>query len=359
MNRKLRSIQEFLAPGTVSHSSLPPMEAGLRPNADLESAREVTEKGSYEPEDVIWASPGVAWFTSGMSVFETTEAGIRKVADLGGPGGSIELFGGLIVIAVEGRGLVSVDPDGGVRELCNAESVLKCVTDMAALTDGTLLVTIGSQQFSADEWSRALLAKDSTGLIVKVTDGTAQVVATDLAWPGGICQLDDQEILLSVGFSHLIERRWLSTLDKRERVVRKNLPVYPGRIRRCDEGWWIAAPYARNRFTELIMDEPKLLSEMVEGIDPPLWPVPRLRDTTPYTDVLQMGQLRMLGVLKAWAPPRSYGLLFLLDGAGRVVRSHHSRVDGHRHGITGMASFGGRLMATGKGCQTLLEIGGA
>jgi hypothetical protein len=246
-----------------------------------------------------------------------------------------------------------------VKELSTDKSVRTCVTDMAALTDGTLLVTVGSQQFTPDEWSRALLAKDASGLIVKVTDGIALIVATDLAWPAGICQLDDQEILLSVAFSHAIERRWLSALDKRERLMRKNLPVYPGRIRKCNEGWWIAAPYARNRITELIMDEPKLLSEMVEGIDPPLWPVPRLRDTTPYTDVLQMGQLRMLGVLKPWAPPRSYGLLFLLDAAGRVVRSHHSRVDGRYHGITGMAADGDRLMATGKGCQTLLEVGGA
>lgn len=71
-----------------------------------------------------------------------------------------------------------------------------------------------------------------------------------------------------------------------------NLPVYPGRIASAGTDFWIAAPYVRNRVTEMLLDEPQLVSEMTTSINQDEWFVPRLRPVSPYTDTMQMGQLR-------------------------------------------------------------------
>jgi hypothetical protein len=160
-----------------------------------------------------------------------------------------------------------------------------------------------------------------------------------------------------VAFSHAhrIERRETAALG-RGRVVLERMAFYPGRIRAGGGGWWVAVPFLRNRATELILSEPDMRDDMVASVDEGQWLVPSLRRENIYLDPLQMGQLRVLGVLKPWAPPRSYGLVFLLGTDGRVVESQHSRVDGQRHGITGVAEGGGRVVVAGKGCRTLLGL---
>ena len=56
---------------------------------------------------------------------------------------------------------------------------------------------------------------------------------------------------------------------------------------------------------------PFVLAEMTASISPSEWFVPRLRVEDPFTDTMQMGQLRVLGEVKSWAPspiPRIQGL---------------------------------------------------
>jgi hypothetical protein len=132
--------------------------------------------------------------------------------------------------------------------------------------------------------------------------------------------------------------------------------LYPGRAFHTDDGWWVTAPYVRNRVTALLLDEPELVAEMVATINPDEWFIPRLRSDNPYTDPLQMGQLRTLGVVKPWAPPRSYGLAFRIEHDGRIAESLHSRVDGDRHGITGVVVDGDRVIVAARGFRSLLAI---
>ena len=66
--------------------------------------------------------------------------------------------------------------------------------------------------------------------------------------------------------------------------------------------------------------------------------------------------LRVLGVVKSWAPARSCGLVFRMDRTGRVVESAHARVDSNRHGVTGVAARGGQVIAAARGHRNLLKL---
>lgn len=355
MSRRLNAVKEWINPAWVRHASLPPMEAGLRPNSLLDHANPLLADLEREPDDVLIADDSKVVFSAGHELCELSSGSVRTMADLGAPVGALVHHEDVVIASVDGRGLAAIDRDGKTTDLCDDPS-LRCMTDLAVLPDGSLLAAVGSTQHSIDDWPRALIAGDRSGRLIRIVDGQAVVVASGLAWPSGVEAGDDGEVLVTLSLGHRIEARSLGALGQRGRPVLRNLPVYPGRIARCDEGWWIAAPYVRNRATELVLDEPQVCREMIETVHPKDWLVPRIRSDNPYTDCLQMGQLRVLGVLKPWAPPRSYGLAFLLGRDGRIAASAHSRVDGERHGITGVAAKGNRVVLAGRGCRSLLEL---
>jgi hypothetical protein len=63
-----------------------------------------------------------------------------------------------------------------------------------------------------------------------------------------------------------------------------------------------------------------------------------------------------MGVLKPWAPPRSYGLVIKVAADGRIERSLHSLVDGHHHGVTAVAEHAGALYVASKGSGRVLKV---
>ncbi|WP_054680968.1 hypothetical protein [Microbacterium sp. No. 7] len=350
----LRTIKEFINPDSVSYPSISPFEAGLRPNALLDEGRPILgNDAGHEPDDVAFFEDGTLVFSSGTSLFTVSGGDVRTLAGFDGRTGAIEVIFGEAVTAVEGLGIVGVRLDGTVRTVNDDPLVQRGVTDLALLPDGDILVTIGS---SADSpWSLALARKEATGRIVRVSGDRTSVEASGLPWPSGIA-VAGSEVLLSLSFAHRIERRPLEVLGAAGSGVVGNLPVYPGRITSAGGHWWVAAPFARNRMTELLLDEPEFLEEMVATIDPDQWFVPRLRNDNHFTSVAQYGAVRVHGVIKPWAPPRSYGLFFEIDRFGRVSRSAHSRADGDRHGITGIAVSGDTVVAAAQGYRDLLAV---
>jgi hypothetical protein len=348
-------VKEFLRPASVKHHSLPPLEAGLRPNSRLEQAVPLTPPGDYEPDDVCTLESGGLRFTAGTAVFAWEAGNVKELADVGGPVGPMVRRENELIVGVDGRGLVSVSDAGQCRELCTDPAVQRGVTDLAVRPDGSLVVAVGSTEVGADGWARALIAGHRTGRLVTVDGGRAEVIGERLPWPSGVAVEPDGSLLLSLSQAHRIERRNLSHPDRGDAVL-DNLAFYPGRIRVSPQGWWVAAPYLRNRATELLLSEPEMRDDMVSTVGEAQWLLPSLRRENIYLDPLQMGQLRVLGVLKPWAPPRSYGLVFLFGGDGRVIESHHSRADGTRHGITGVDEAGGRVVVAGRGCRALLEL---
>jgi hypothetical protein len=95
---------------------------------------------------------------------------------------------------------------------------------------------------------------------------------------------------------------------------------------------------------------------MMREIAPEHWIAPRLRSGETYLEPMQGAHLRTMGVLKPWAPPRSYGLVIRLSAAGKPLYSLHSRVDGINHGIVAAAESGGFLYLLAKGPGRLLRL---
>lgn len=349
MSPVLDTVKEWLNPNWGRARTVPPMDTGLRPNLRLDAAAELVPAGEYEPDDVVATAAGLV-FSSGNDVFAVRADEVTRLVSFGGTVTALTVRDDQIVAAVEGRGLVSVAQSGETEDLCTDAPVTGGVTALA--TDGAaLLATVGSTKVS--EWSRALVSGDRSGLLVRVDGARAEVVAERLAWPSGV-GVAAGEVLLSLSLDHRIEAR--SAPGGRGRVLSANLPVYPGRVHVAGDDWWFAAPYIRNRVTELLLDEPGLLAEMTEKISPEEWFVPRLRAGDPFTDTMQMGQLRVLGVVKSWAPARSCGLVFRTDSTGRVAESAHARVDSPRHGVTGLTVHNGHVIAAARGGRNLLRL---
>ena len=95
---------------------------------------------------------------------------------------------------------------------------------------------------------------------------------------------------------------------------------------------------------------------MMKEIAPEHWIAPRLRSGQSFLEPMQGAHLRTMGVLKPWAPPRSYGLVIRLSPEGTPLYSLHSRVDGINHGIVAAAEIGGFLYMLAKGPGRLIRL---
>jgi hypothetical protein len=63
-----------------------------------------------------------------------------------------------------------------------------------------------------------------------------------------------------------------------------------------------------------------------------------------------------MGIMKPWAPPRSYGLVIRLAADGSPRYSLHSRADGVNHGIVAAVECGGDLVMIAKGPGRILKL---
>ena len=108
-----------------------------------------------------------------------------------------------------------------------------------------------------------------------------------------------------------------------------HLPVYPSRLSPAAAGgFWLTAFVARTQLVEFVLREPAYRRRMMAEIDPQYWIAPRLSSGQSFKEPMQGAHIKTMGVIKPWAPPRSYGLVIRLDADGAPLYSLHSRVDG-------------------------------
>jgi len=95
---------------------------------------------------------------------------------------------------------------------------------------------------------------------------------------------------------------------------------------------------------------------MIAEIEPEYWVVPRLNSGNSFKEPLQGAHIKTMGMLKPWAPPRSYGLVIRLGADGLPRYSVHSRADGINHGIVAAAELNGDLIMIAKGPGRVLKL---
>lgn len=351
MSGRLQTVKELINPGWVRHPSVPPLEAGLRPNDKLDGGEVLLR--DFEADDLAsW--DGTVALSRGREVHLLEGRSVRLLATFEGEVSALAASAQGLLVAVRGTGIVAVDRDGTPRLLHGDSRLAGCVTSMCSLGGEEVAVTIGSLHHDSDQWRHALVARDRSGCVLLVGRCGSHVLADGLGWPSGVAPAEAGTVLVSVANEFRLDV--IPVTGGARRAMIRNLPAYPGRISSSGSDWLVSFPYVRNRLSEMLLDDKAFLQDMIATVEPQDWLVPALRIENPYRSALQLGQLRVLGVLKPWAPARSYGLVGVLEPSGRFRASLHSRVHGTQHGVTAALPVGPDTLIAVRGSRSVVLV---
>ena len=367
-------VRDFFNPGEAE-LNVPPLEGPLKPNDALGGAALAVEM--KDADNLVLDGADVA-FTSGAELWKldpTEVTGAAKVRIFEHAVTALaSLSGGGLAVGLDGHGVLIVGGPHDGTTLTELEGKpMIAVTDLAEI-DGALWVTEGSIERPASQWVHDLMGKRRTGRVSRfglsspTTRGGA-VIASKLGWPAGIARAAGGEVLVSLAWEHRLVR--YSALGggggarAKPAIASRNLPGYPGRLRRARSGgYWLTVFAMRTKLVELVLQEDEYRTRMMSEIEPRYWVAPALAALDDHWEPLQGGGIKALGIIKPWAPPRSYGLIVKLDENGEAVGSCHSRAGERRHGITSVVEpvKGSRsgaddvVYVTSKGNGAVLEL---
>jgi len=266
------------------------------------------------------------------------------------------LPGGGLAVALGGREVRIVGgPHDGRRWDAAGAGKLRAVNAIAVAPGGRLLVTDGSQEHSVEHWRHDLMSLGRSGRLLELdpADGSAKVLASGLAYAFGACAAG-AETWVSESWSHRVRA---CANGKRGRAITDSLPGYPSRLSpAAGGGFWLTCFTLRTQLVEFVLREHAYRRRMLAEIEPQYWIAPALNSGNTFLEPMQGAQLKMMGVVKPWAPPRSYGLVIRLTAEGLVRYSLHSRFDGKHHGVVAAVECGPDLFVLAKGCRKILRV---
>lgn len=351
-----RRMDAFFGRGEFA-VTVPPMDGPLQPNNELDAATSLFEVPT--PDNLI-AIGGSIYFSSGSELF---------TYDLAAPSArSIARFPhNITALAALQDASVAVGLASGEIAFHGGPSDGRVVTELGAYRGTCLTALLGSQrkllvaQGSAvrrpQEWRRDLMERGETGTVweLDLIDNRANCLAANLAFPNGLAWHADGDLIVSESWKHRLVR---IPLDKgKPTVALDHLPGYPSRLARArDGGYWLCVFAPRNPLIEFVLKEPAYRRRMMAQVEEDYWVAPSLRSGRDFREPLQNGAIKSMGILKPWAPTRSYGLVIRLDEQLSPIRSMHSRAHGRRHGITSAVEVGDRVVAASQGSNEILSM---
>lgn len=347
----LTSIGDALL-GRGRHAvTVPPMDGALQPNQALEGARCVLQLA--QPDNLAAAGEAV-YVSSAQSLYRW-----RPGSNLGSP---LQAFRADITsLATSTSGDVAVATDDGCIELFSgkwAGRLIKqigeyrahCPTAMLWLGDDHLIVAEGSVRHPCSGWRHSLMSRDQSGSVwlIDLKQSSARRLADSLAYPAGLAMHASGDLVVSEGWRHRLLR--LPVDGRGPATLVADLPGYPGRLTVANGGgFWLCLFAPRSQLVEFVLREPKFLSRMMTEVQEGYWVAPALSSGRDFKEPLQGGAIKSMGILKPWAPTRSYGLVVRLDAELAPVSSMHSRADGRRHGVTSVLEWQGELLIASRG----------
>ena len=322
--------------------TVPPMDGALRPNTRLEDAAVLARVDA--PDNLALHQGGVL-FSSGAVVqaLDPATGAVRDWRWFDAPVTALCSLGDRLAVALaDGRLTIGDHAVTGLPPKA-------CITALSAGENSTLIVCIGSAQNGPADWTRDLLQHGATGSVWSVAaNGAATQIAGRLAWPSGAAAAQGT-ITVAESWRHRLSRLGGAP-------VVTDLPGYPSRLIAASDGWWMCVFAPRNQLIELVLREPAYRDRMMAEVDPKWWVAPTLARAISFYEPMQGGAIRTHGIVKPWAPTRSYGLLVRLDAAFRPIASYHSRADGRFHGITSALPFGDRVLVASRGGNAVLSL---
>ena len=351
-----RWLDNFRGAGDAS-VTIPSMDGALRPNNLLERAETL-----FTAEDVsnLAKAGNEVFFSSGRDVYSLSLGAPAPKLISSHPDAIAALAAhedGTLVIGLSGNGMLvrrPGQPDVSIREVGGRP--LGCPTALAIVDANTLVVCNGSASNPPEGWRRDLMERNRSGSVWRIdpSTGAAECLADGLGYPAGV--------VVSASGRVTVAESWLSRLisvdgTRAREVILDDLPGYPGSISRsADGGFWLSVFAPRRQMIEFVLREDAYRKRMMATLPEAYWVAPALRSGDSYLEPVQSGGVRQLGILKPWAPTRSYGLLVELDEDFNPKASFHSRADGRRHGITSAVGCGDKVLATSTGAGLLLAI---
>jgi hypothetical protein len=352
-----RAIDRFRGAGSAA-ITLPPMDGAIRPNQAIEAAALVLEIEA--PDNLVFDGRSV-FFSSGATVLslDLTAATARAetVAAFDHPVTCLaaRADGTMVAGLNDGSILFVAGPRKGQR-IADAGAKPSCPT--ALLIDGeTLVVCHGSRQNAPLAWKHDLMQRNASGSVwrIDLAGGAPTCLVDGLAFPYGLATGAARDIAVSESWRHRIV-----SVPSSAAPLLDNLPGYPARLAPAvGGGYWLCVFAPRSRLVEFVLHERDFCADMFREIEPDYWIAPSLTSGRSFLEPLQGGAIKQLGILKPWAPSRSYGLLIRLDAQFMPVASYHSRADGTRHGLTSCVDLGDRVLVASKGGNAILALDAA
>ena len=353
MLKKLkRAHDRFFGVGEAD-TSVPVFDGALKPNNVLESAAVFLERDGLE--DMAVMHDGQLAVAAGQHVLQVSADGaVHELAQLPAPVQALAAFqGGLAVATRDGLSFLGGQYNGRQVATLNDRQV-GGINALHEGPDGSLLVSEGSRSSAYTDWATDLLTRGKSGSVLQYFPQTGQctVRAQGLAYCYGVCA-DGETILASESWAH----RLLVLQGTKAQLGPSEIPGYPSRMSPATGGgFWLTIFAPRTQLLEFVLREDAYRDEMMRTIEPRYWIAPALSSGDDFLEPLQQGSVRQMGILKPWAPPRSYGLVVRLSADLTPLYSVHSRVGGRHHGVTAALEFDGALLALSKGSGRILRI---
>ena len=330
--------------------TVPVMDGTLKPNRMLDDATVVAQLPGI---DDLAGDGQALWASAGPALYRIDDTGPVELRRFDAPISALAMSaGGRLAVALDGRRIEVLDAAGA--QIARLDG-LRSANALAWEDADTLLFSEGSSMHGPAQWCHDLMTLGRSGRAARwrVTGKDAEPLAGNLEYAFGV---------LPAAGGVLIAESWRHRVLKRDAQGKltpllSELPGYPSRLAPArGGGFWLSCFVCRTQLVEFVLREPAYRQRMVAEIDPRYWIAPALSSGDSFLEPLQGAGVKNMGVLKPWAPPRSYGLVLQVSDDGRVQRSLHSQVDGRHHGITAIREHGGALYAACKGRGRLLRV---
>lgn len=339
-----------------SSLSVPILDGALKPNNLLEDAPVIVEREGLE--DIVVGPDGKVYVACGNEVMTLAKDGkLRSFARYDEPITALAVMADGSRATGLGTSVVIEGGDADRAVIHNAEGrALNAVSALHATPDGSLLICDASASRPYAEWTYDLMEKGRSGrlLICDRSGRSPQSLASGLGYAFGALVDAQGRALVSESWRHQVVRVGESGGME---VAVPALAGYPARMAKAEGGgFWLTLFACRTQLVEFVLQENDYRREMMRTIEPRYWVAPALSSGVDFREPLQSGGVKQMGILKPWAPPRSYGLVVRLNDDFIPIYSLHSRVGGRNHGIVAIAQNGDDLYVLSKGAGRILHL---
>ncbi len=300
-----------------------PLDGVLAPNELLAGAELIGRGRIVGPEALALDAQGTihAGLDDGRIVRVFPDGRITDLARTGGrPLGMKFGPGGRLFVCDAYKGLLAVNPDGGIETLTReADGVPFAFTDDLDIdARGTIYFTDASDTFHQKEYLFDLLEGRPHGRLLRYDPKTKKTTTLlrDLYFANGVALSQTEDFLIvNETYRYQIRRFWLKGPNKgKSDIFLENVPGFPDNVTSNRRGLFYVALFTiRNPLMDRIHPRPFLTRTMAK--------LPRL----------------------FWPKPKPYGFVLVLDERGNMVRSFQEPTGQHLKEITSAVEWKGHL----------------